>query len=490
MGRGGGVSRDTRANREMRGQGRTRQELLAAALGTAIATRPARTARAAGRARGSVVVVGGGLAGLACALDLQAAGWRVTVLEARNRPGGRVYTVRRPFGARQHAEGGGEFIASTHRLMHDYVRRVGLELEDTRDALDFRLDGVVYLGGARRRSSAVFADGTEREIDRFRRRVDALARGVDPFDPPAAGSALDIRSAAYLLDRLALPRRARFLVEQDLRSRFSVEPHNISLLFLCQHARRDAHLTASGARAYRIRGGNDQLVRALADRVEDLRLEATVQRIELYARRVSAFTQHSRVDADFCVLAAPLPAVRSTIEFHPGLPAVLEQAIATLRCGNAAKTMVQYERRFWRRLGRSGSIVTDLTFQTAWEATASQSGRPGILLTYTTGGDAVLLGTRPDAVRILLAADEIDDVYPSTRALVDRGSSIAWQNEVPSGGSYVAYGPGQVTRFWRALRRPAGRLYLAGEHTDAYCGTMEGAVRSGRRVATAIAGRG
>ncbi|HZT52788.1 MAG TPA: FAD-dependent oxidoreductase, partial [Gaiellaceae bacterium] len=130
------------------------------------------------------------------------------------------------------------------------------------------------------------------------------------------------------------------------------------------------------------------------------------------------------------------------------------------------------------------------TFQTAWEATASQSGRPGILLTYTTGGDAVLLGTRPDAVRILLAADEIDDVYPSTRALVDRGSSIAWQNEVPSGGSYVAYGPGQVTRFWRALRRPAGRLYLAGEHTDAYCGTMEGAVRSGRRVATAIAGRG
>ena len=51
-----------------------------------------------------------------------------------------------------------------------------------------------------------------------------------------------------------------------------------------------------------------------------------------------------------------------------------------------------------------------------------------------------------------------------TRALVDVGMTVAWHNEEPSGGTRAAYAPGQVTQFWRALRRPVGRLYLAGEH--------------------------
>jgi monoamine oxidase len=46
-----------------------------------------------------------------------------------------------------------------------------------------------------------------------------------------------------------------------------------------------------------------------------------------------------------------------------------------------------------------------------------------------------------------------------------------------------------VTRYWRTLRRPIGRIYLAGEHCDAYTGYMEGAVRSGRRVARVISRR-
>jgi len=46
--------------------------------------------------------------------------------------------------------------------------------------------------------------------------------------------------------------------------------------------------------------------------------------------------------------------------------------------------------------------------------------------------------------------------------------------------------PGQITAFWNALRQPAGRLWFAGEHTDPLTGYMEGAVRSGKRVAAAI----
>jgi monoamine oxidase len=86
----------------------------------------------------------------------------------------------------------------------------------------------------------------------------------------------------------------------------------------------------------------------------------------------------------------------------------------------------------------------------------------------------------------LLAADEIDDVYPNSRRYYVKGISAALSRETPTGGTFTAYAPDQVGQFWDVLRRPVGRLFLAGEHADAYAGTMEGAVRSGRRIAAAL----
>jgi monoamine oxidase len=67
-----------------------------------------------------------------------------------------------------------------------------------------------------------------------------------------------------------------------------------------------------------------------------------------------------------------------------------------------------------------------------------------------------------------------------------RGFSRAWHEQARYGGAYAVYHPGQVTRFWRTLRRPHGRLWLAGEHTATVTGYMEGAVESGQRVAAAV----
>ena len=65
----------------------------------------------------SVVVAGAGLAGLTAAVELQKSGAQVTVLEARDRIGGRVWTVRNGFAEGQHAEAGGDLIDTDHEAI-------------------------------------------------------------------------------------------------------------------------------------------------------------------------------------------------------------------------------------------------------------------------------------------------------------------------------------------------------------------------------------
>ncbi len=432
------------------------------------------------------VVVGGGLAGLACADALQRAGRTVTVLEARNRPGGRVYTIDTAFAENQHAEGGGEFFELGDTLLRGYVRRFGLGVEDLRTEPAAHLDGVVYLDEKRRPADAVFTGDTETLVRRFWSRVAALAAPIDPENPLAAGAPLDRRSASWLLDSLRIDGTARYLLEQQLRDRYTAEPAKLSLLFLCQTFKRGGSKPPSAVGTLRIKGGNDQLPEALAHGLHDLRLLGWARRIELHPGGVRVHADGGDVLGRFCVLTAPFPAVGATIEFAPAPPHLLRDAIRTLRYGVWTKVMVQYARRFWRARSDSGEILTDLTFQRSWEATSGQAGGRGILTASVTARNGVIYAGRHATTRVFLAADEIDDVYPGSRTLYARGAAAVWLNEAPTLGGIAAYAPGQLTSYWAAVRRRYGRLLLAGEHTDAYAGTMEGAARSGRRAAAAI----
>ena len=85
--------------------------------------------------------------------------------------------------------------------------------------------------------------------------------------------------------------------------------------------------------------------------------------------------------------------------------------------------------------------------------------------------------------------DDVHDMYDLTEPPI--GSfSRAWSTEQRYGGSYAAYGPGQVTAFWNVLRQPCGPIRLAGEHVASWTGYLEGALESGESVAAAILAAG
>ena len=418
----------------------TRREFLGAATAATFSFRAKRK---------HVVVIGAGLAGLTCARRLEQLGFRVTVLEARDRVGGRVLTLRDAFEGR-YAEAGAEFVAVHHEQTLGLLRRLGIGFEF---ADRFLPD--VYRRGRRHPFRRFITDETGDDIGRFHTRVARLR----------PSPALDTRSAAWLMRDLDLSDRARFLIGHELREGYGVEPEYLSLLFLVQQSR----VSRDAATVFRIRGGADRLPLALA-RGLDVQLEEPASHVERSSSGVSV----DGIDADFCAVTVPVPVLAST-EFEPALAPVVEGAIERLAYGHGVKTVLEYERRPTR------GVVADLTFQTAWDVSRS------LVTAYTTGRNGLLLGSVSRRTRPLLIADELDEIYPGSRGYYERGETVSWHTDGWSQGTAVAYAPGQVKQFQAALRGPSGRLYFAGEHTDAFAGTMEGAVRSGRRVAETIA---
>ena len=76
-----------------------------------------------------VIVIGAGLAGLSLAYELDRAGWSVTILEARTRPGGRVFTMREPFSDGLYAEAGAARIQDSHQFTLKYAKQFNLTLD-------------------------------------------------------------------------------------------------------------------------------------------------------------------------------------------------------------------------------------------------------------------------------------------------------------------------------------------------------------------------
>jgi monoamine oxidase len=476
MGRGGGASRARRVNQVSQSPSLTRRRFLGAA-GAVVAAGAVRPRRARAATPGKVVVVGAGLAGLAAAYELNRAGWSVVVLEARRRLGGRVLTLRSPFREGQFAEAGGEYGDRSQRTFVLYATRFGLALEDT--PAPARSRTLVYREGRRAKLAAVETKHVLGDLARLDRRLRAVAARVDPVNPGAAPGDLDELTAADLLDETRLGAWARWLAEHRLRDRFAVDPDHISLLYLCQQARLPARTGA-----FRLRDGNDALPTALGQGL-DVRGSQPVGHIALTAGgvRVNDFA------ADYCVLTAPVP-TWPEITFEPELPDQLQLAVEHVQYGYGTKTLLQYPERFWQRERLSGSLLTDLQISTAWEATSSQVGTAGILTGYNGGPAGLVYSSVEPASRLLLAADEFDDVYPGTRGDVVGGATEAWFGERYSRGVAIAYNRHQVVKYWQVLREPIGRLYVAGDHASMYAGTMEGALRSGRRAAAAIAARG
>jgi len=452
------------------------------------------------------VVVGAGLAGLAAALELRAAGVETVVVEAGGRIGGRVRTVRDRFVGGQHVESGAEWVDTDHHRVLARLRRYGGELEGPGQRFSalrryLHLDGALLDPDEVRRVAPDLDDRLGELEDRLHRIADGIADPAAPERHPHAAHH-DARSLADLASDLGLRGTAALFARRNSQGEFAAEPHDVSSLFAAQQRAQmraaegavDAEsMSGTSVAAHRVRGGLDLVARGMAAELDAAGGEALRLRSEVTAVawgeggavvHVGDATGVHPLPADHVVLACSLVALRR-VRFEPALPPPLAQAVAELGYGTVTKTALQFASRSWP----SGHVNTDRPSQRVYEPTVDQPGEHGILMAYTGGAGGLDLAARAEDQRLALVLDDLRSIAPGLGEPTG-GFSRAWSAHARFGGSYAVYRPGQVTAFWQVLRRPCGPLHLAGEHTATWTGYLEGALESGERAAAEIVGAG
>lgn len=441
-----------------------------------------------------VVVVGAGMAGLTCARQLIDRGVDVVVLEGGRRAGGRARTVRAPFHGGQYVESGAEWIDTDHHRMRALLDRYGLTLQGqgqewtTIRRMLFR-DGLLLTADQIRSVEPDIDAQLEAYDDVFERIADGIADPARPDLHPEA-AAHDARSMADVAAELEMSALARLFGQRNSQGEFAAEQHEVSSLFVAQQrAQMRVHGIEGTVRAHRLEGGLDTLVGHLVADLPDgtVAFGETVRRIEWRPDAgtdaddaVVVHTDRGFHAAAHVVLACSLVPLRS-VQFTPELPVSLAQAVHELGYGTITKTALQFSARTWP----DGYATTALGSQRVYEPTVDQGGEYGVLMSYAGGDGGRRLAVMDEHHRIDAVADDLRTMYGITDQPIG-AFSRAWSNQPRYGGSYAAYGPGQVTSHWQVLRRPCGPLHLAGEHVATWTGYLEGAVESGERVAEEI----
>jgi monoamine oxidase len=456
---------------------------LAAAAGLLVSARGGAAGQRASAPR--VVVIGAGFAGLAAAHELTHAGADVTVLEARNRVGGRVISFSDlvPGGT---MEGGAELIGTNHAIWLDYAKQFGIPFIDITEE---DAEAPIVLNG--RRLGADEAERLWKEMDEALALMNADAAKIpDAFaawDAPGA-QAWDRRSTADWIASLSCSPLCKVGIDAQLVADNGVTTAWQSYLGnLAQVKGGGVEKYWTETEVYRARGGNQQIALKIAAALGTARLHLRqpVTAVRASDRGVTVTTAAATYEADYVVVTAP-PLTWNKIRFTPPLPIA-----AVPQMGSNVKFLMQTKDLFWRASHLAPDSLGDGPVHLTWHTTQHQKVAGAGVVAFSGGPAADVCRGWSAAERTPNYLSALARLYPGVRASFTRGRFMDWPSDPWVKGSYSFPAPGEVTTLGPQMQQPlGGRVFLAGEHTCyAFVGYMEGALQSGARAAKKILAR-
>ena len=456
---------------------------LAAGMAMLLPTRILRASASKPR----VVVIGAGLSGLSAAQQLLQAGAEVTVLEARNRLGGRVFSNSK-FVPGTTVEFGAELIGTNHPIWMAQAKRFGLDLVELPD--DPLENSPIFLGGRKFQGKEV-AD-LWKALDEAMQQMNGDARKVDPQEPwkiPEAEK-LDRTSLAEAATRWPVEPTARTAALAVISNDNTLWPEKASYLgVLSAVSGGGVERFWEESETHRCAGGNQQLAERLGAEVgaEKILQGNPVQKVILQNSGVVVEVKEGKkYQADAVVLAIP-PTVWDRIEFLPTLSEGLRPNL-----GPAMKILAEVSRPFWKEVGLNPNSLTDLEVGMTWQGNALPSTRDAnlaCLVGFSGGKSAHDLLKLSEQGRKDRFAEIVENLFPGYKKHARKVAVSAWPDDPWTKAGYSTPTLGQVTTVYPKLMAGVqDRLFFAGEHTHlAFHGYMEGALQSGVRAAKQVA---
>jgi monoamine oxidase len=446
-----------------------------------------------------VLIIGAGIAGLTAGYRLRSAGVPIRIIEAQNRIGGRMFSLRNFFADGQVCELGGELIDTNQTHIQSLAQELGIPLDDlSKD--DAVVKDMFYFDGALHSER----DVVEAFVPVARQVSAALATlGPDPdvgyrTATPAA-IALDRMTITQWLDKAGVSGWFRRLLDVAYTTEYGLPVDRqsaLNFLLMIDPEPDPFRMFGESDERYHVHTGNDTIPRTLAEKLSDAIetntvLESIDRRADgTYACSLRRGPSSTTATAAQVLIAIPFTLLRD-VRIGVPLPAEKKRAIAELGYGTNAKLMVGFSSRVWReRLKSNGSMLTDMPFQLTWETSRAQSGRAGILTNFTGGAHGVDLGQGTDAEQASRMVADLERVFPGATAARAGMKQVRfhWPSFPWTRGSYASYLAGQWTAFSGAEGESVEGLHFAGEHTSLVAqGFMEGGCETGERAAKEIA---
>lgn len=418
----------------------------------------------------SVIVIGAGFSGLAAAAYLKKKKLKVTVLEARARIGGRVYSLPIP-DEKLVIELGAEWVGKSHERMIEMCDEYKLELFNNQFETHLLYKGQYYGKGGWK-----YSDEWDKKwaalLKNYGRMTDTQKQELDKYDwwrylvnNGCDGMDLDVRE---LLDSTDFGESIR---------------HVSAFAALAEYAES----SEKNEMDYKIRGGNGQLAVKLAERIgmENVFLEHGVTKVEQTKTGVKVTCGNGKIfRADKLICTVPTFSLKK-IGWLPGLPKEKLDAINQLQYARINKHPVLFSERFWPE---DMDMATDLPAHYFYHATKNQPGKKGILISYTIGDKAAVAANQDDAYHNAMIAQALKPGFGDVQSKIEGGWNYYWGADEFSKGAYALYGAGQWFTLRPTLAKPFLNTYFAGEHLADWQGFMEGAINTGEEAAKMIAG--
>lgn len=447
-----------------------RNSLLLALSTAALSAAFTSTRSRASRRLPSVLVIGAGAAGLAAARALHDSGCQVTVLEARDRVGGRIHTDYDL--APYPIELGAEFVEGENVVTWRYLRRFGLRHYPlTGEADNF----FVYSGGR-----LLDQEGQD-DLDALEtwEALEEIAEQwiAEQVEDDSLGEAIEFSSYPLVSEQ------AWMLVDNIISAEYGAGLTQLGAAGFLELSYED-----DGDREFRLEEGYSMLMAHFADGL-DVRLKTAVTQIG-WERGVTVTTADGQTfTADKAIVTLPLAILkRHDVAFNPPLPLEKREAIDELGAGSVAKIILRFKSEVYPRF--MDTLFTTLPTQMWWRPGWEQGQDEVPILTALVGGEqAAIFDTMGEREVIAAALHDLETMFGVTNleAELEQGRFVSWGTDPYSRMGY-SYVPVNGVGLRELLAEPVKDvLFFAGEATHVIrAATVHGAIESGLRAAQEI----